>query len=135
MHIKDSTNSEIKRLRQYLKSRSDVSFGMVFGSFARGKERKDGDLDVAIFFLEEAVPQGFDVLVLEQELSDIARREVDLVVLNSAGVFLRHQIQKNHQMLVLHNKLAYRMYRERTMRDYDEYRYLNPSRDYLRTLE
>lgn len=130
MDIKGSTNSYIERLRQYIKSRSDVSFGMVFGSFAKGEERQDSDLDVAIFFVDEAVPKGFDVLVLEQELSDIAGREVDLVVLNAAGVFLRHQIQKNHQMLVLHNKRAHRMYRERTMREYDEYRYLNPEKSY-----
>ncbi|NEX14901.1 MAG: hypothetical protein C1941_09460 [Prosthecochloris sp.] len=130
MHAKDSKNGEIKRLRQYLENRSDVSFAMVFGSFARGKERKGSDLDVAIFFLEDVVPQGFDVLVFEQELSDVAEREVDLVILNSAGIFLRHQIQKCHQMLVLHSKLAYERYRERTMQDYDEYRYLNPEKSY-----
>ncbi|MBL6955327.1 MAG: nucleotidyltransferase domain-containing protein [Chlorobium phaeobacteroides] len=130
MHAKDSKNGEIKRLRQYIENRSDVSFAMVFGSFARGKERKGSDLDVAIFFLEDVVPQGFDVLVFEQELSDVAEREVDLVILNSAGIFLRHQIQKCHQMLVLHSKLAYERYRERTMQDYDEYRYLNPEKSY-----
>ena len=125
-----STNGEIKRLRQYLQNRNDVSFAMVFGSFAKGKERKDSDLDVAIFFREDAVPQGFDVLVLEQKLSDAAGREVDLAVLNSAGVFLRHQIQNCHSMLLLHDRIAYCRYREKTMRDYDEYRYLSGVKTY-----
>ena len=125
MPAMDSTNGEIKRLRQYLQNRSDVSFAMVFGSFAKGKERKDSDLDVAIFFHEDTVPEGFDVLMLEQKLSDVAGREVDLAVLNSAGVFLRHQIQNCHSMLFLHDRVAYCRYREKTMRDYDEYRYVS----------
>jgi len=52
MHARDSTNGEIKRLRLYLDNCSDVSFAMVFGSFARGQERKDSDLNVAFFFLK-----------------------------------------------------------------------------------
>lgn len=126
----DSTHNGINRLRRYLEGSDKIGFAFVFGSYARGEQRPDSDIDVGVYFERKHIPKGFEILQFEQKLSEVAEKEVDLVVLNVASSFLRHQIQKNYQILVLQNKLAYTQYREQTMRDYDEYRYLNPERSY-----
>ncbi|GFP35852.1 hypothetical protein HKBW3S43_01639, partial [Candidatus Hakubella thermalkaliphila] len=40
-------------LKDYLEDRKDVAFAFLFGSAARGKLRKEGDIDIAVYFWPE----------------------------------------------------------------------------------
>ena len=56
-------------------------------------------------------------------LSNIAQKEVDLVVLNGASAFLRHQIFREGIRLLIKDPVSYRQFREKTMIDYDIYKH------------
>ena len=65
--------------------------------------------------------QGLEYLDLMSRFSDLAGREVDLVVLNRASAPLRHQVMKHRAPLCVKDRASYTGFREKTMRDYAEY--------------
>lgn len=72
----------------------------IFGSYAKGKNDKNSDLDIAVLLEKEYDP--LDKLRLIGDLTDIFKRnDIDLVVLNEANPVLRHQVIK-------YGKLVYR---------------------------
>lgn len=67
-------------LTEYFASRENVLMAFLFGSAAKGTQRADSDIDVAVYFAE-----GFsqkDVNHLWNELEALLQRDVDLLVLN-----------------------------------------------------
>jgi len=99
----------------------NVAFALMFGSRAGGAARRDSDLDVALFF--HAPPTGLAVLDFRNDWSNLLGVEVDLVILNNASPFLRHQVMKTGRKLVVNDPRAYLLFRERTIFDYQEYRW------------
>lgn len=86
------TTELIEKLRNYFAKRDDVVMAFLFGSWAKGQEGIESDVDIGIYFK----PRGRD---LEWEKTDlqydsekhiwldverIVEREVDLLVLNRA---------------------------------------------------
>jgi uncharacterized protein len=112
-----------ERLKAVLEAEPTVEFAVAFGSFARGEARADSDLDVAVHF--SSPPEGVDVLDWMNRLSQAAGREVDLVILNRASPFLRHRVMKDRMRLTTRDESAYVWFREKTIRDYDEYLYIS----------
>ena len=115
-------NSSWDALRSYLQQEPNVRFALVFGSWAKQTAGPDSDLDLALYFGQ--APEGIDTLEMINTLSNIANREVDLVVLNRASAFLRHQVVKEGIRFLIKDPIGYRKFREKTMIDYDIYRYL-----------
>lgn len=71
----------------------------VFGSFARGEERPDSDLDLAIL-----LPPGRrigDLLGLIGNVSGRVHRDADVVDLRRAGDVLRHEVLMDGRTLYL----------------------------------
>lgn len=66
----------LKSQKQLLKEKFQVKKIGVFGSFARGEESKDSDIDILVEFYG---PIGWEFFDLRDYLKDILRREVDLV--------------------------------------------------------
>jgi len=112
----------LPRLRERLDRDANVRFAVIFGSYARGGTRAGSDLDLAVYFNQP--PVGLDHLDLLSELSDLAGREVDLVVLNRASALLRRQVFKNRIPLCIKDQPSYTAFRVKAMADYDTYRYL-----------
>lgn len=104
----------------------NVAFAFLFGSWAAGRQRPGSDLDLAVYYTDP--PKGLEILEVRNELSNRTGIEVDLVILNSASAFLRHQVLKTGKRLVLNDPLIYRRFRERTIYDYQEYRWLSDRR-------
>ncbi|MEJ0035071.1 MAG: nucleotidyltransferase domain-containing protein [Gammaproteobacteria bacterium] len=71
----------------------------VYGSVARGDERPDSDLDIAV--LLPPTVQISDKLGLMAELSRTTGREVDVVSLRDAGLDLVHEVLKDGQQLTV----------------------------------
>ena len=118
----DTTHDTVN-LAGYLKQDTNVLFALVFGSYASGKHRTSSDLDLAVFYQDP--PGGLDVLYAINDLSNKTRREIDLVILNRASAFLRHQVMKTGIRLFISDKVAFREFRDRTIRDYQEYKYIS----------
>jgi hypothetical protein len=73
-------------------------------------------------------------LDLIHELSEHTRKEIDLVVLNHASAFLRHQVMKYGIRLFVQDEVVYRRFREQTMTDYEIYKYVSGMDEYDRPI-
>jgi len=102
---------------------SDYCFTIVFGSCVNNRGRKAKDIDIAMYFY--TVPEGLDLLNLINTLSNLSGREVDLAVLNTASAFLRHQVMKTGIPLIIKDRKIFQRFRERTISDYDEYKFVS----------
>ncbi|MES1146781.1 MAG: nucleotidyltransferase domain-containing protein [Solimonas sp.] len=80
-----------------LKALPDAWAIYAFGSFANDQERADSDIDIAIL-----LPPGAkltNLLELKSDLATIARREVDVADLRSAGNPLHKQVLTSGKLL------------------------------------
>lgn len=118
------------KLQHFLKNDENVVFAVIFGSYASGKHKKGSDIDVGIFFRKP--PEGLELFNFINRLSDLIDKDVDIVVLNKASAFIRHQIMKNKIVLVVKDRTIYRLFREKTISDYDEYKYISGMNAYAR---
>lgn len=87
--ISTSQQNVIKQTAEKL----NPSLIAVFGSYARGEQDSESDLDLLIDFNSQV--NLLDIIGLEQELSEILGIKVDLITLNSVNNRLRPYIQKD----------------------------------------
>lgn len=59
----------------------NISYLGIFGSYVRGEQKEDSDLDILVEFSKE--PDLLEFIGLKQELSEILGVEVDLVMKNA----------------------------------------------------
>jgi len=121
--MSNSPDEIFKKLKEFLEKDPNISFALVFGSAAEGRLRKDSDIDVAIYVTKELEP--LEYLKLATKLSDLIKREVHLIILNTASPLLRHQILKERKILFIKDFDTYAKFREKTMTDYEEYLYIS----------
>jgi len=94
---------------------------LIFGSFASGRQRRESDLDIAIFGLKRV---SFDEEIkIASELSQIFHKNIDLSVLNTANPLLVFQVSKNSILLYGDKKdfLKFKMYAYSNYIDYAPY--------------
>ncbi len=88
------TFSEIKKIIKIQKPYLDERFGIkeigIFGSFVRGEQRLDSDIDVLIELHRPSRISLIDLVELEYYLQDLLGTEVDVVLKNN----LRRRIGK-----------------------------------------
>ena len=113
----------ISDLKEYLSTDDNVLFAFLFGSYAAGKQKKRSDIDVAIYF--NNAPCGLDLFSLINTLSDMCAADIDLIVLNTASPFLRHQVMKYGVALTIKDQHIYRQFRECVISGYDEYKFIS----------
>jgi predicted nucleotidyltransferase len=77
----DELLAQLKDMLPMLKQQYHVQTLEVFGSFVRGDERKNSDLDLLVTFDE--VPTLFKFVALENDISDALGVKVDLVMKDS----------------------------------------------------
>lgn len=94
------SNYDKQRLGEYLGEQADVLAAFLFGSVARGADRPDSDLDIAVLLehAEEVTPLRAATL-LSAVMAIAGRDDVDLVVLNSATPLLKHRIARDGEVL------------------------------------
>lgn len=94
---------EIDRLKEYFGRNDAISFAVLFGSRSRERERRASDFDIAIYFTPEnrrtIEYEEFNQYPLRhtvwEELETLLKKEVDLIVLNSAPCSLASEIVTN----------------------------------------
>ncbi len=117
------TERVIKKITDFLYSDEDVVFALLFGSYAKGQQRGRSDIDIAIYLKNE--PDADTILEHTSRLTEIAKKEVDLVVLNRASAMLRHQVFKNKTTLFVKDMPSYVRFRVKCMNDYEEYKHIS----------
>ncbi len=59
------------------------------------------------------------------KFSEIAGKDVHVVVLNKASSFFRHQVMKSRIFLTVKDRTIYHRFREKSITDYDDYKYIS----------
>lgn len=118
----------VEKCKSILMKNGDIIFAYIFGSYVHGRMRKDSDIDIAIYLAKEL---DIDVyLNLKMTLTDICKREVDLIILNEATPLLKYQIYKNHILLFTQDKTIESNFKVNTLFEFNDMkRYLDLSYD------
>jgi predicted nucleotidyltransferase len=82
--------------------KNDIIFMAIFGSFAKGKQGRKSDIDIAIEFDKNAPKNLLDLIRIERELSKIFGRKVDLGILSSINPHIIDHVKK--EMRVIYEK-------------------------------
>ncbi|PIP17268.1 MAG: nucleotidyltransferase [Candidatus Portnoybacteria bacterium CG23_combo_of_CG06-09_8_20_14_all_37_13] len=89
-------NSQVKRIIQENKSIIEEQFGVknigIFGSYVRGEQNKDSDIDILVEFAKPI--SFFSFLALEEYLKKQLGTPVDLVTKNALKPIIGRQILK-----------------------------------------
>ena len=88
----------IAAARRVLEGRAEVRLAYLFGSAARGEDRRSSDLDVGVVFSPIPAPALLDQLATDLEAA--TGRRVDLVVLNEAPPLLTHEAIRAGRVIV-----------------------------------
>jgi len=103
-------NASLPQITEYLHNDPKISAAWLFGSVATGKDGTDSDIDIAVLFVPGlSKHERFDLkLCLAGELTRMAGRDVDVVDMQSAPLYLQHQVRKAGRLIVEKDH-AYRM--------------------------
>jgi len=89
----------------------------IFGSYAKGTNRENSDLDIAVYIKGE--PSVFIKLDILDELVEIfSREDIDLVILNNADVELQFQVIKYGKVIHMEDLMTKVMFETRVASNY-----------------
>src|SRR3989338_113100 len=82
-----------RKVRNYFSKKTEILSVYLYGSQASGALRKDSDVDIAIVLKPGRSLQTFSrELRYRSDLEDILKKDVDVVILNDADLFLVLQV-------------------------------------------
>jgi len=81
---------------------NDIVFLAIFGSFVRGEQKGKSDIDIAIEFDKNKPKSLLDLIHVENELSEILNRKVDLGIFSSINPYIIEEVKK--EMRVIYEK-------------------------------
>lgn len=81
----------VKIVQDFLVAKFSPSFILIFGSYAKGTNHKESDLDIA-FQCKNDSPSAYNIFMAAQELADLLKIEVDLIHLKEASTVFQAQI-------------------------------------------
>jgi predicted nucleotidyltransferase len=98
-------------LKDYFNQREDIAFAFLFGSAAKSKVRKEGDVDIAIYFYPEKDMEWEDFnktykreSKIGLDLERLLKKEVDLVVLNRTRAVLADEIVRKGKPIIIKDR-------------------------------
>lgn len=113
----------IEGLKKKLLDMIDCEAIVLFGSYSRGTQNLESDIDIA-FKTNQSISKK-DIFYLKQELEDIASKDVDLINLDNIGDAFRYEILINGKTLYCKDELTFELYKLDMYREFLE---LNESR-------
>lgn len=95
----------------------DIKLIYIFGSYAKGNNNANSDLDIAVLLNNDYDPM--DKLSLIGDLTSIFKRDdIDLVILNSANSVLKHQVIKYGKLIFMENEDIKVNFEVRVLKEY-----------------
>ncbi|MCD6263072.1 nucleotidyltransferase domain-containing protein [Candidatus Bathyarchaeota archaeon] len=81
---------------------NDIVFMAIFGSFVRGEQTDKSDIDIAIEFDKDKPKSLLDLIHVEEELSKVFKRKVDLGIFRSLNPYIIEDVKR--EMIVIYEK-------------------------------
>ena len=88
----------VARLAEALAKREEVLEAYLFGSRARGRARRDSDIDVAVYVDESRARDGvwgYRADLTTHLMVALGTDDIDVVVLNRASILLYHRVLRD----------------------------------------
>jgi len=99
--MKKSRNNEKQKLKQSIipiLKKHGVQKAALFGSFVRGEQREDSDIDILVEFKDRDKKTLLDLIGMELELKDFFNRKVDVLTYNSIHPLLKKYILSEQEV-------------------------------------
>lgn len=112
-----------EEIKKFLLSKLNCEAIILFGSFARGTQTPESDIDIAIKVKEKIDKK--QIYKLSNELADLTGREIDLIDLENIGDTFRYEILINGKTLFCEDEFKFELYKLDMYREFLE---LNESR-------
>jgi uncharacterized protein len=109
---------EIKKLNSVYK----IKLLYIFGSYAKGTNNDDSDIDIAVL-LEEGYSPLHKVSLLGNLSDTLKTDNIDLVILNSAHSVLKHQVIKYGKIVYNESEESRILYEVRVLKEYMDMEY------------
>lgn len=113
-------NSLEETIKNFFFQKLQVLSVDLFGSFAENRATEQSDVDIAIFCDPTNIPLGLELIDWREQLSDILKKEVDLVCLNTVSPIIGMQVDQKRKNIFVKNNLQYSQYQMRLFSDYAE---------------
>lgn len=111
------SEQKLDRIEEVLRQRDKIVAAYLYGSFARGEERENSDIDLNLLVQEEAEFGFEDLSDTAQEVEELVDREVDLRILSSSDTRFVYNAQMA-ELIFSRNEEMRRDFEYRTMRRY-----------------
>ena len=92
------TAEEIKRKAIPILQKHGVKKAALFGSFVRGEQKEDSDIDIIVEFKNRDDKTLLDLVRLEQELQELLERKVDVLTYQSINPLVRDAILEEQEI-------------------------------------
>ena len=112
----------LDELRRALEAEPDVVNAVLFGSRARGTERADSDVDIAIELTTDARRDARALGGLAARLESAAGRPIGLVLLDEAPAPLAYRIFRDGRLLVARDREILVTRKTRAILDYLDFK-------------
>ncbi len=130
---------DIREVKECLDKKLDIlleSFNIkliyIFGSFAKGTNREDSDLDIAIL-LEDNYSPLIKLQILDELVGIFNIENIDLVILNDVNEVLKFQVIKYGKVLYMNDLTTKILFEAQTMSQYmDMEHFRNIQNEYSR---
>lgn len=115
--IKEEKLEEFKRIQEVLIKQFEPLAIILFGSYARGTQNNDSDIDLAIISSNADKKQIFEI---KQELEEISSKDVDLVNLKDKNISegLRYEVLMSGKVLYCLDEYKFEMYKIEKIKEY-----------------
>jgi len=87
-------------INHFFREKSGVAAVYVFGSLVKNEPDQSHDIDIAVLYLHERVPDYFQIVNDRESLSEQLNKEVDLVLLNGASPILKRQVLEKGKLIL-----------------------------------
>jgi predicted nucleotidyltransferase len=99
---KELRSKEIEKKLAEICQKNEIVFMAIFGSFARGEQKKKSDIDIAIEFEKGSQKSLLDLVRIENELRKVFKRKVDLGIFSSLNPYIMEDVKK--EMRIIYEK-------------------------------
>ena len=106
---------------EYLESHPKVLFSYIFGSLAKGRQLPLSDVDIAVYLAETFDVTDDKLEILGKLIGILQTDEIDLVVLNTAGLPLIMHVLRNKKIIVDKDPFARHIFESLMMRKYFDF--------------
>jgi len=89
---------EIKKKILPVVRRYEVQKAALFGSFVRGEQKEDSDIDILVEFKDRESKTLLDLVGLELELQEVLNHKVDILTYRSIHPLLKDYILKEQEV-------------------------------------